>query len=181
MVNTQMHIKNFIYEIITIDINIQKSYDNTIVLTDQSIFSIVKSLCLIGNIFLACFWFAIITWETSYLYRQGKEVMKMCEQSKYLDQSVGSFFLQRFWRGYLSAEVLGGGIGGPKDSSSWKICFIFISLSLNTIECTYHMVTQFQFINSNRIPLGRTYRWRDLRGFLCWCTCHWTLCPSLSR
>lgn len=93
MVNTQMHIKNFkIYEIITIDINIKKSYDNTIVLTDQSIFSIVKSLCLIGNIFLACFWFAIITWETSYLYRQGKEVMKMCEQSKYLDQSVGSFF-----------------------------------------------------------------------------------------
>lgn len=92
MVNTQMHIKNFIYEIITIDINIKKSYDNTIVLTDQSIFSIVKSLCLIGNIFLACFWFAIITWETSYLYRQGKEVMKMCEQSKYLDQYVGSFF-----------------------------------------------------------------------------------------
>lgn len=92
MVNTQMHIKNLVYEIITIDINIKKSYDNTIVLTDQSIFSIVKSLCLIGNIFLACFWFAIITWETSYLYRQGKEVMKMCEQSKYLDQSVGSFF-----------------------------------------------------------------------------------------
>lgn len=96
MVNTQMHIKNFIYEIITIDINIQKSYDNTIVLTDQSIFSIVKSLCLIGNIFLACFWFAIRTWETSYLYRQGKEVMKMCEQSKYLDQSVGSFFFRDF-------------------------------------------------------------------------------------
>lgn len=28
-VNTQMHIKNLIYEIITIDINIKKSYDNT--------------------------------------------------------------------------------------------------------------------------------------------------------